>query len=79
MRLSATLALRAVVRPRLAVDLLRVVWRFRRADWYRRWPFLPVPSAAYVRWRMATAYGDVAAVPSPLELERYATWIGRRA
>jgi hypothetical protein len=26
-------------------------------DWYRKVPFLPIPPAAYVRWRLRTAYG----------------------
>ena len=42
--LTLTLALRALVRPPLAVDLLRVAWRFRSRSWYRRPPFLPLPA-----------------------------------
>ncbi|MBI2615958.1 MAG: hypothetical protein HYW52_09835, partial [Gemmatimonadetes bacterium] len=45
------LALRAMINPRLAVDLLRVLWAFRARQWYRRPPFLPLPPAAYIRWR----------------------------
>src|SRR2546425_5980523 len=43
------LALRALVRPRLAVDLLRLAWSFRARDWYRRPPFLPIPPRDYMR------------------------------
>lgn len=74
LRLSLTLALRALVRPALAVALLRVAWRLRRRDWYRRFPFLPTPSREYVRWRMHTAYGDDDMVPPPEDVERYAYW-----
>jgi hypothetical protein len=73
-RLSLALALRSVVNPALAVNLLRVAWRFRTRDWYRRAPFLPLPDATYVRWRMYTAYGDFDAVPTPAEVERYVRW-----
>jgi hypothetical protein len=78
-RLVATLALRAAVRPALARDLLRVAWRFRARGWYRRFPFLPVPSKPYVRWRMHTAYGDYDAVPPVDDIVRYARWAGRRS
>ena len=61
--LVAGLAWRAVVRPRLALDLLRLAWSFRARRWWRRWPFLPLPPREYLRWRMLTAYGDQDAVP----------------
>lgn len=73
-RLIATLTLRALRNPALGVALLRVAWRFRRRGWYRRPPFLPVPSRDYVRWRMYTAYGDYDAVPPADDVIRYARW-----
>ena len=78
LRLTLALALRAVVRPALAADLLRVAWRFRRRGWWRRFPFLPVPSREYVRWRMHTAYGDHDAVPPADDVVRYARWVARQ-
>jgi len=75
-RLVVTLAARAVVRPAVAVDLLRVAWRFRRRDWYKRPPFLPLPARDYIRWRMYTAYGDYDAVPPAEDVIRYARWVG---
>jgi hypothetical protein len=78
LRLFLALAPRAAVRPGLAVDLLRVAWRFRARDWWRRAPFLPLPPAEYVRWRMYTAYGDEEAVPTAQEVIRYARWVGRQ-
>ena len=78
LRVALTLALRAAVRPGLAADLLRVAWRFRARGWYRRPPFLPLPPAEYVRWRMHTAYGDEDAVPPAEDVERYARWVGRQ-
>lgn len=68
------LLLRAIVRPSLALDLLRVAWRFRSLDWYRRAPFLPIPDRDYMAWRMHTAYGDHHAVPPVADIERYARW-----
>ncbi len=64
------------MRPPVAVDLLRVAWRFRRRDWYKRAPFLPLPARDYVRWRMYTAYGDYDAVPPAEDVIRYARWVG---
>ena len=78
LRLSLTLTARALVRPTLAVDLLRVAWRFRSRRWYRQPPFLPLPPREYVRWRMHTAYGDSDAVPPADDVVRYARWVGRQ-
>jgi hypothetical protein len=77
-RLSLQLAARAAVRPPLALALLRVAWRFRSRDWYRRFPFLPLPSRPYVRWRMHTAYGTHDAVPPADDVVRYARWAVRK-
>jgi len=68
------LALRALVNPRLAVDLLRLMWSFRARAWYRRPPFLPLPPREYMRWRMFTAYGDEAAVPPVSDVVQFARW-----
>jgi len=72
--LTLRLALRAVVNPRLAIDLLRLTWSFRARDWYRRPPFLPLPPREYLRWRMFTAYGDEDAVPPLEDVVRFARW-----
>ena len=72
--LTATLAGRALVRPRLALNLLGPAWAFRRRDWFRIPPFLPLPDRAYLRWRMYTAYGDESAVPPAEDVVRFARW-----
>ena len=77
LRLTLALVARAAVRPPLAADLLRVAWRFRSRHWYRHFPFLPLPSREYVRWRMYTAYGESDAVPPAEDVVRYARWAGR--
>lgn len=68
------LVARAAVNPRLAADLVRLAWSMRARDWWRRMPFLPLPPAAYVRWRMYTAYGDERAVPPTEDVVRFARW-----
>ena len=72
--LCLTLAARALVRPRLAGDLLAAAWAFRRRRWWAMPPFLPVPDRTYLRWRMYTAYGEEDAVPSARDVERFARW-----
>lgn len=73
-KLILTLTGRALLHPSLAVDLLRVSWRFRNRHWYRQLPFLPIPDRDYMRWRMYTAYGDSNVVPPANDIEQYARW-----
>jgi len=72
--LTVALALRGLLNPRIAIDLLRTAWAFRRRDWITRFPFLPLPDETYLRWRMYTAYGDEAAVPPAEDVIRFARW-----
>jgi hypothetical protein len=76
-RLTLHLALSALRRPATGAALLRVAWRFRRRGWWRRFPWLPLPSRDYVRWRMHTAYGDDDIVPPASDVVRYARWAVR--
>lgn len=68
------LTLKVLIRPRLAVDLLRLTWSFRARHWWRRPPFLPLPPRDYLRWRMVTAYGDEAAIPPLRDVVNFARW-----
>jgi hypothetical protein len=68
------LGARAIASPRLALDLLRLAWSFRARDWFRRFPFLPLPPRDYLRWRMYTAYGDERAIPPVDDVVRFARW-----
>lgn len=61
-------------RPSLAPTLLSAAWTFREKSWYRKAPFLPLPSEEYMRWRMETAYGDPKAVPPPEDMAQFLTW-----
>ena len=72
--LAFGLAARAVLRPRLALDLLAAAWAFRRRDWHTRAPFLPLPDREYLRWRMYTAYGEEDAVPPVEDVIAFARW-----
>lgn len=74
-RLYLTLAGRSLLNPRLAVDLLRLLWRFRHRHWYKQFPYFPLPADSYMRWRMYTAYGDEKTVPPPDDIVAYATWL----
>jgi hypothetical protein len=62
-----------VVRPRLWWPALRQVARIARPHWWRRAPYLPVPPAGYLRFRLETAYGTVTA-PPPRDLVAYIDW-----
>lgn len=72
--LALVLAGRGAINPRLAVDLFRTAWAFRRRAWWSRAPFLPLPDRDYLRWRMYTAYADEAAVPPAEDVIRFARW-----
>jgi len=65
--------LAVVVRQRLWWLALRQVARLARPQWWRRAPYLPVPPAGYLRFRLETAYGAVAA-PPPRDLVAYIEW-----
>jgi hypothetical protein len=67
----------ALRNPRLIAPLLSTAWRFRRRDWYRQAPFLPLPPANYVAWRLDTAYGSADALPPGQDLARYLDWTDR--
>ena len=77
-RLTLRLSARALTNPAIALALVRVAWRFRRRGWPTRFPFLPLPDATYVQWRMHTAYGDSNAIPPADDVIRYARWATRR-
>jgi hypothetical protein len=76
--LALRLTWRGLKNPRTGAALVRVGWRFRSRGWYSRFPFLPLPSREYMRWRMYTAYGDERAVPPADDVVRYARWAVRK-
>ncbi len=64
----------ALRKPTLIPAMVGMAWSARARQWYRRPPFLPLPPASYIRWRMETAYGDRDAVPPLDELARFLRW-----
>jgi hypothetical protein len=48
-----------LARPTLWWVALRVGGRIVRSNWWRRPPFLPVPSRSYIRFRLETQYGTI--------------------
>lgn len=65
---------RALINPRVAVDLFALSWAFRRREWWRQPPFLPLPDRTYLDWRLHTAYGDEREVPPVEDVLRFARW-----
>jgi hypothetical protein len=64
----------AMKRPDAWLAMVGMGWGARRRGWWRRFPFLPLPPASYLRWRSDTAWGDPEAEsPDALTL-RYLRW-----
>jgi len=73
-------AVRALLaRPWLWPTAIVVSWRLAQPGWWHRWPPLPRPDPAYLRFRAQTAYGDPDAVPTDRELVDYLEWCQRMA
>lgn len=75
-------ALRAVgavlPHPGLWPTALRQVRRLAPTGWWRRYPFLPLPAPAYLRFRMETAYGGAGDQPPVArDLVTYLHWCRR--
>lgn len=61
-------------RPGLWPTAVRQTGRLARRGWWRRPPFLPLPGADYLRFRMETQYGDELHRPQPADVIDYLTW-----
>ena len=72
--LTLALAGRACLDPRVALDLLTLAWAFRRRQWWRLAPFLPLPDRDYLEWRLHTASGEERALPPVEDVLRFARW-----
>jgi hypothetical protein len=62
------------VHPRLWPTAVRQAWRLVPDRWWRRAPYLPMPSRAYLQFRMLTQYGDIAHRPEPDDVLNYLRW-----
>lgn len=63
-----------VVRPWLWPVAVVQAWRLARPGWWRRWPPVPLPDPAYLRFRMQAMYGDADREPEPADLLAYLRW-----
>ena len=61
-------------RPQLWSVALRSVSRMAPTGWYRRQPYLPVPSPGYLGFRLETMYGSADHRPEPADLVRWLAW-----
>jgi hypothetical protein len=80
---SAGWLLRAVAavaaHPSLWLTGLRQAFVLARPGWWRRPPFLPLPSEGYLRFRLETAYGGAGDRPiEPEDLVAYLRWCRRQ-
>lgn len=65
----------AVLRhPSLWPTAVRVARRTATRGWWRRAPFLPVPTGDYLRFRMVTQYGDADRQPDATDALAYLAW-----
>lgn len=67
-------ALTVLRHPGLWPTAVRLLRRTVRRGWWRRPPFLPLPSSEYVRFRLVTQYGDPAAEPTGEDVVAYLRW-----
>ena len=61
-------------RPELWATAVHQVVALAEPGWLRRRPHLPLPPAAYLRFRLVTAYGDADAPPAPADVVSYLSW-----
>lgn len=73
------MALAVAGRPDLWVEAVVTGARLAPCGWWRRWPPLPLPDAAYWRFRMRTAYGGSGdATPRAGDVVEYLEWCRER-
>ena len=68
------IALAVLAHPRLWAVGVRQWRRTTPAGWWRRRPFLPVPSREYVRFRLLTQYGDSDTHATAADVVNYLAW-----
>jgi len=72
--LTVSAVVAVVVRPRLWATAVRQLFRLARPEWWRQSPFLPLPDAAYIRFRLETQYGDPHHRAEPDDVVTYLRW-----
>jgi hypothetical protein len=71
------IAVALAAHPRLWVTAVRQARRTAPHGWWRRPPFLPVPSGDYLRFRLITQYGAADHRPDPSDVLNYLVWCRR--
>jgi hypothetical protein len=61
-------------RPGLWATAVRQMRRTAPTRWWRRAPFLPLPSGEYLRFRMVTQYGAADHRPEAGDVVSYLAW-----
>jgi hypothetical protein len=75
---TVVVVVRAIAaRPSLWPVTIRQWRRTVPAGWWRRRPFLPVPTRAYVEFRLTTQYGTNGHPPSAVDVLNYLAWCRR--
>lgn len=64
-------------RPSLWAIAVVQLFVLARPGWWRRWPPVPRPDPAYLRFRLLTAYGDPDHEPEPADVVAYLKWCRR--
>jgi hypothetical protein len=63
-----------VARPDLWATAVVLGARMARRHWWRRAPFLPVPGASYLAFRLETQYGRHSASAQGHDVVNYLAW-----
>ncbi|MEY4340033.1 MAG: hypothetical protein RLZ14_1883 [Actinomycetota bacterium] len=71
---AVRVALAVLRRPSLWLVALRQWRRTTPSGWWRRRPFLPLPSREYMAFRLVTQYGSENAAIEPADVVNYLTW-----
>ena len=64
-----------LVRPSLWPAAVATYIRLVPRGWWRTRPFLPVPAAAYLRFRKEAYYGSETARFAPQDVLKYLQWV----
>lgn len=71
---GAAVVLAVAGRPRLWCTAVRQWRRTTPHGWWKRRPFLPVPSRDYLTFRMVTQYGSADHRIEPVDVLNYLAW-----
>lgn len=73
-RTFVTLLIAVVVRPRLWLTAIRQAVRLAPRRWWATAPFLPVPTRAYLDFRLTTQYGTSDQDPYIYDIIEFLEW-----